>query len=173
MDWERRYKIIGGISRGLLYLHEDSRLRIIHRDLKASNILLDLDMNPKISDFGMAKLFEAWKSWNEESTVNLIDPTMRDSPTTEMIKCIHIALLCVQESASERPNMGSVVFMLNTDFVNLPAPSKPGFYMHDSSKPVTTSSSLERSGSSNLNRHRSEGVPLSQNEVSITELYPR
>ena len=56
MDWERRYKIIGGIARGLLYLHEDSQLRIIHRDLKASNILLDKKLNPKISDFGIARL---------------------------------------------------------------------------------------------------------------------
>jgi len=52
-----RYQIIRGITRGILYLHEDSQLRIIHRDLKASNILLDENMCPKISDFGMARLF--------------------------------------------------------------------------------------------------------------------
>ncbi|CAN6330813.1 unnamed protein product [Urochloa humidicola] len=59
LNWNRRLYIIEGISQGLLYLHRHSRLRIIHRDLKASNILLDNDMNPKISDFGLARIFDS------------------------------------------------------------------------------------------------------------------
>ncbi|PKA56052.1 putative LRR receptor-like serine/threonine-protein kinase [Apostasia shenzhenica] len=62
LDWETRFEICLGTARGLAYLHEESSVRIVHRDVKSSNILLDANLNPKLSDFGLAKLYDDKKT---------------------------------------------------------------------------------------------------------------
>ncbi|KAL6654909.1 hypothetical protein ACP70R_008374 [Stipagrostis hirtigluma subsp. patula] len=191
LGWNKRLAIVEGIAQGLLYLHKHSRLRVIHRDLKTGNILLDGEMKPKISDFGLAKIFStndtegntkrivgtygymapeyaseglfstksdvfsfgvlileilsgksfhgygdfinlpghAWQLWKDGLWRPLVDASLvTECHTPEIMRCINIALLCVQENAADRPNMSDVVAMLNSDSMTLPDPKHPAYF---------------------------------------------
>jgi hypothetical protein len=73
-------------------------------------------------------LFQAWELWNEDVALELIDPALDDSSIKdEMLRCIHIGLLCVEDSAIDRPTMSDVIAMLTNDNLSLPSPKKPAF----------------------------------------------
>ncbi|XP_038981805.1 cysteine-rich receptor-like protein kinase 6 [Phoenix dactylifera] len=239
LNWGRRNKIIGGIARGLQYLHEESQLKIIHRDLKASNILLDADLNPKISDFGLARLFGGdqtqcttnqvvgtfgymapeyvmhgqfsiksdvysfgvlvleivtgrknsdfsnseyvedtvsyvWEQWVKGTILEILDPSLGNHcPRGEVLRCVQIGLLCVQENPSDRPNMLQVVVMLSSISVSLPAPSRPAFCIGKSGIDSDAYSNEVGLSRGTYDKSSSKLIPKSPNEVSITELEPR
>ncbi|KAG7544621.1 PAN/Apple domain [Arabidopsis suecica] len=192
LNWDTRFDIAKGIVRGLVYLHQDSRFRIVHLDLKPSNILLDKDMVPKISDFGMARILggdetEAhvttvtgtfgyiapeyrsdgvlsvksdvfsfgvmlleiisgkrnidflhlndgstllsyiWNHWSQGNGLEIVDHAIKDSSSSsqQILRCVQIGLMCVQELPEDRPTMSSVGLMLGRETEAIPQPKSP------------------------------------------------
>ncbi|KAL2483985.1 Cysteine-rich receptor-like protein kinase 29 [Forsythia ovata] len=125
------------------------------------------------------KLSQAWKNWQEGTSENIIDPTLRASSSSlrDIVRCIHISLLCVQENAADRPTIGSVVLMLTSFSTTLPVPLQPAFLVSSYMDPENLNRQDYNSRVSDI-RTPSEGIPgnstpLSTNDVSLTELYPR
>ncbi|KAF2935859.1 hypothetical protein DAI22_04g262000 [Oryza sativa Japonica Group] len=191
IGWPARFEICLGIARGLAYLHEESSIRVVHRDIKASNVLLDANLNPKISDFGLAKLYDdkmthvstkvagtfgylapeyamrghmtekvdvfafgvvlletlagrpnyddvleedkiyifewVWRLYESERALDIVDPNLTEFNSEEVLRAIHVALLCTQGSPHRRPSMSRVVAMLTGDAEVGEVAAKPSY----------------------------------------------
>ncbi|KAI9116540.1 hypothetical protein K1719_012707 [Acacia pycnantha] len=146
LGWKRRFNIIEEIVQGLLYLHKYSRLKIVHRDLKASNILLDDNMNPKISDFGLAKIFTQESNVQTKrivGTYGYMSPeyVMEGIISTKSdVYSFRVLILEIisgrrnnsfhnsqEENAEDRPAMSNVITMLASETASLPFPARPAF----------------------------------------------
>ncbi|KAL4381988.1 hypothetical protein S83_012936 [Arachis hypogaea] len=209
LSWSERYNIIDGIAQGILYLHEYSRLKVIHRDLKPSNILLDENMNSKISDFGLARIIDqqqgsasrvvgtlgymspeyamqgkfseksdifsfgvmileiitgkknVWRQFCNQTPLSVLDPKMKENCSeSEVIRCIQIGLLCVQENPDERPTISTIVSYLSNISLELPSPREPAFFLHAKMDPTKTIAGESSSS-------------FSVNEISESTFLPR
>ncbi|KAJ0239583.1 Gnk2-homologous domain-containing protein [Hirschfeldia incana] len=165
LDWTIRYKIIKGIARGIVYLHQDSRLTIIHRDLKAVLEIISGKKNSSLyqMDGSTGNLVTyAWRLWSNGSQLELIDASFRDSyQKDEVTRCIHIALLCVQEEAEDRPTMSDIVQMLTTISIALTLPRPPGFLLRGKHEQIGVDLSMDAVAT------------CSVDEASITQVAPR
>ncbi|CAH9111979.1 unnamed protein product [Cuscuta europaea] len=110
----------------------------------------------------------AWKYWRDGRPLEILDPILGDTYSrNEVIQCIHLGLLCVQEDIDERPTMANIVLMLSSYSVTRPVPHQPAFFYDGRSE------MMQKGGFMLSDQFTSDSIPLSVNEVSITELYPR
>ena len=116
---------------------------------------------------------QAWKNWKHGIVSNLADPTLEAGSTTEIMRCIHIGLLCVQENVVDRPTMASVVLMLNSYSSTLPIPTQPAFFMNSATKSNICLQFEHDSRVTKSNQSKSSSDQASLNEASITGLSPR
>ncbi|OMO91984.1 hypothetical protein COLO4_17974 [Corchorus olitorius] len=112
----------------------------------------------------------AWKNWNAGTALEIIDPILRDGSRSEMMRCIQLGLLCIQENIAYRPTMGSVVLRLSSFSISLPVPSRPAYLnMHSTSESGTESGSYIYES----DQSKCKTSEVSVNEASFSEFYPR